>query len=192
MIRLKNRDYSQNGFYFITICTQYRGWVFGTVLDGKCRLNKTGKIALKCWQQIPRHFPAVIIDEYIVMPDHIHGIIQIPGPTGNVGDADLRPDYHPRMIRPDNPRMIHPGIQNNRNRNIPKLEKKNTDRTKLVIPKIIQAYKSSVSRINNQAGMQQFRWQRSYHDHIIRNWNELMRVRKYIRNNPVNFSNRNK
>ncbi|HRS90694.1 MAG TPA: hypothetical protein P5028_01435 [Candidatus Marinimicrobia bacterium] len=74
-IRLQGYDYSQQGAYFITVCTQNRECLFGEILNGEMRLNEFGKMARQCWFEIPNHFPHVQLDEYIIMPNHIHGII---------------------------------------------------------------------------------------------------------------------
>lgn len=76
-IRLKAYDYSQEGLYFLTLCCQDRICRFGKVVNGKMILNERGKIAEVCWLQIPEHFPNVILHEYVIMPNHIHGIIEI-------------------------------------------------------------------------------------------------------------------
>lgn len=82
-IRLKNYDYSSNGYYFITICTKNRVHYFGKIIDQKMELSEIGKIAHKCWLEIPNHFPFVVLDESIIMPDHIHGIVVITPLTHN-------------------------------------------------------------------------------------------------------------
>lgn len=76
-IRLKGFDYSQPGIYFTTIVTQNREMLFGDVVNGKMVLNNAGKIAQKCWFDIPNHYPNVNLDVFIVMPNHVHGIIII-------------------------------------------------------------------------------------------------------------------
>lgn len=75
--RLVNWDYGWNGYYFITICTKDRGDILGKIIEGKVMLNDFGKFAKRFWQTIPEHFSFVILDEFIVMPDHVHGIIII-------------------------------------------------------------------------------------------------------------------
>ncbi len=75
--RMQKYDYGQNGAYFVTICTKEKHCYFGDVRDGKVQLNDMGAIAEKCWCDIPHHFPFVEIDVYVIMPNHIHGIIII-------------------------------------------------------------------------------------------------------------------
>ncbi|PKL72573.1 hypothetical protein CVV26_00995 [Candidatus Kuenenbacteria bacterium HGW-Kuenenbacteria-1] len=81
-IRLKEYDYSQNGVYFITICTQNHECLFGKIENEKMILNEYGKIVKKDWLEIPNHFPNIILDKFIVMPNHIHGIIIIDASVG--------------------------------------------------------------------------------------------------------------
>lgn len=77
LARLQNYDYSQNGMYFVTICAKDRERFFGEIENGKMILSDTGKITQQFWQEIPKHFSFVNLDEYIVMPNHIHGILEI-------------------------------------------------------------------------------------------------------------------
>jgi len=74
-IRLKHYDYSEPGDYFVTICTKNRKCLLGNIVDGKMVLNKLGLIVKRCWHDLPNHYPNVILDEFIIMPNHIHGII---------------------------------------------------------------------------------------------------------------------
>ena len=76
-IHLKNYDYSSAGAYFVTICTKNRECLFGEVSNGKMELNEYGQIATDCWQEIPKHFSGVDIDEFVVMPNHVYGIFVI-------------------------------------------------------------------------------------------------------------------
>ncbi|MES2798646.1 MAG: transposase [Bacteroidota bacterium] len=76
-IRLKNFDYSKDCYYFITICCKDRLPLFGKVINEEMILNEAGKFAEKCWMNIPKHFQNAIIHEFVIMPDHIHGIIEL-------------------------------------------------------------------------------------------------------------------
>ena len=81
-IRLYEADYSVPGFYFITICAQNRECLFGAVVDGEVRLTELGEVAKQCWEGISSHFLDAVIDEYVIMPNHIHGVIEIVDRVG--------------------------------------------------------------------------------------------------------------
>jgi REP element-mobilizing transposase RayT len=76
-IRLKEYDYSEPGEYFVTMCTHNHECICGEIVNGEMRLNNAGKIVEECWKGISQHFNQVKLDEYIIMPNHIHGIIAI-------------------------------------------------------------------------------------------------------------------
>jgi REP element-mobilizing transposase RayT len=76
-IRLSGYDYSQNGLYFVTICTHNREYLFGDIRDGEMHLNDAGKMIQRVWDEIPIYYPSIGIEQFIVMPNHIHGIIAI-------------------------------------------------------------------------------------------------------------------
>ncbi len=80
-IRLPKYDYSQSGAYFVTICTQNRKCFFGQILNNEMQLNDDGMFVSKCWHEIPRHFPHATLDEFVIMPNHIHGIIILENKT---------------------------------------------------------------------------------------------------------------
>ena len=85
-MRLREYDYCKSGWYFVTLCTHNRECLFGTISEGEVLLNDIGRIVSNCWMELANHFPYIRIDEYIVMPNHLHGIIII-----DRGDANL---YH--------------------------------------------------------------------------------------------------
>jgi REP element-mobilizing transposase RayT len=93
-IRLQGYDYSRAGAYFITICTQNRECLFGEIVDGKMVLNHAGDMIQTVWDEIPDHYTGIEIDEFVVMPNHIHGIIGIVAPTGNTGSLSLGDMVH--------------------------------------------------------------------------------------------------
>ncbi|MCU0436793.1 MAG: hypothetical protein MUC49_02700 [Raineya sp.] len=76
-VRLKNYDYSQEGIYFITICTHNKECLLGEIENSNMYLNKFGEVVKNCWLEIPKHYPNTILDEFVIMPNHIHGIIEI-------------------------------------------------------------------------------------------------------------------
>ena len=95
--RKKHYNYSSAGYYFVTICTKDRLSFFGKIEDGKMFLNECGEIVRKCWLEIPGHFPNVKIDEFVVMPNHFHGIIIINDPVGNRHACSLQDIYENRQ-----------------------------------------------------------------------------------------------
>jgi len=84
-IRLKGCDYTQPGAYFITICTHGRECLFGEIIDGEMHLNEAGQIVVQTWQDLPNHVPNVQLDAFVVMPNHVHGIIIITDHAGGIG-----------------------------------------------------------------------------------------------------------
>jgi REP-associated tyrosine transposase len=142
---------------------------FGNISNGVMHLSKMGLIADEFWNAITIHFKNIKLDEYIIMPDHIHGIIIVnDGDMGNNGveNADLRSLHF----------YDHPS---------PTASVDNYDRTKMVVSKIVHGFKSSVTReIRRQIINSNFGWQKSFYDHIIRNKYELSRIRDYIIENP--------
>lgn len=76
-LRLRHYDYRQNGLYFITLCCKNRECLFGEIYSNKVVLNRLGKIAVQFWQEIPKYYPQVKLHQFVIMPNHIHGIIEI-------------------------------------------------------------------------------------------------------------------
>lgn len=161
-VRLEDYDYLKGGYYFVTICTKDRKQWFGVIDSETMRLSKFGEIARDLWVEIPTHFKEIGIDEFSVMPNHIHGILIIE--EGMVGNAYMR--SHQRNA------FMH-SLQ---------------DKTKMLLPKIIQQYKSSVTRkINSMQKDSRFDWQKSFYDHVIRSERSLESIREYIQNNPLKW-----
>jgi len=157
-IRLKNYDYSSPGTYFITICTYNRQCLFGEIVNGEIRLNEYGEIANKYWYEIPKHYTNTQLDEYVIMPNHIHGIIFI---VGAIHELPLQQNEFPQLIQ----------------------------RRKMLLPKIIGRFKMNAAKQINQIRQNHGIpvWQRNYYEHIIRNDNELNKIREYIINNPLTW-----
>jgi hypothetical protein len=191
--RYQGYDYSQNGFYFITICTKNRKMFFGNVKNEKIKLSDIGLIANKFWLEIPNHFPFVILDEYVIMPDHIHGIIKINNNPANVGTG-----HCPVLANnPANAITGHcPAGKISRTGQCPVptggysvVEKAKFGSVKSgSLSTIIGSYKSVVTKnVNKKISSCNFAWQSRFHDRIIRNDEELNRARQYIINNPLKW-----
>lgn len=167
--RLKNWDYSTPGFYFITICTLNGNNFFGKIIDNKIIFSKMGIITNQCLVDIPKHFVNVCLTTFIVMPNHVHILLRVETPDL----ASLHDDQKIMLIT-----LSH--------RNHPDYYSRLNQKSKQIIPKIIQQFKSSVTRQINPKTMF-FGWQSRFHDHIIQNEKELLIVRNYIINNPINW-----
>lgn len=89
-LRLQGYDYSNPGLYFITVCVYGRECLFGKIIEENMRLSELGEVAKQCWDEIPRHFHNIGLDEYQIMPNHLHGILSINVGTQHVGDVNRR------------------------------------------------------------------------------------------------------
>lgn len=201
-IRLKGYDYSQAGAYFITVCAQDRACLFGEMAGNQMRLNEAGRMILNEWNSLPVRFPTVELDEFGIMPNHVHGIIAIAtadpktsaGVNDNVGaglvPAPVVPTFRIDVATP--PRAT--------TRVAPTDGGVGPIEQATVVPPptlgdIVGAFKSLTTDLYihgvRQSGWPPFRgrlWHRNYHEHIIRNERSLNRVRQYILDNPANWA----
>ncbi len=161
-IRLMGYNYCSRGVYFVTICTQGKENVFGCIENKKIVLNNFGIVARNEWLRTAQIRTNVDLDTFIIMPNHVHGILVIAnkegykrknlrnvGATGSVAHTTLSPAS---------------------------------------LGSIIGQYKSVVSKKIRKMGMNDFHWQRNYYDRVIRNDAELYSIRKYILNNPMTIN----
>ncbi len=173
--RLQNWNYGWNASYFVTICTQGRECYFGRVLNGKMELSGTGIIANVLWCEITNHSKNIELGEFVVMPNHVHGILILNGND----DANVE-TTHALSLLQSHP-SHHPGKTNktigqNRFQN----QGKNT------LSSIVGAYKSAVTKHAHRLGMD-FAWQSRFYDHIIRNEQSYQTISEYIINNPAKW-----
>ncbi|MFA6897433.1 MAG: transposase [Patescibacteria group bacterium] len=206
--RLREFDYSTDGYYFVTICSKNHRHYFGEIVDGKMQLSEAGKLAGKYWAEIPDHFTFAKPDEFVVMPNHIHGIIIID--YSNCRDADLS-----RLRMPDKKILSKESeAMNRRLYGMPdktvSIEKSDAinrvsteckancitggatgERNLMMsdsLAKIIRWYKGRCSfEINKIFKGRDFAWQPRFYDHVIRRDESLLRIREYICNNPANW-----
>lgn len=177
-IRLKGYDYSRAGAYFVSVCTHDRICLLGDVISGVVQLSPIGTAALECWMKIPQHFADVELDEFIIMPNHVHGIIFIQNDDVHTNVQNVGVQY----IEP----LQRISLQNESRRDEPKQHQYQHVISRS-IGSIIRSYKSAVTRWCKQHRYEHFRWQRNYYERIIRNERELYEVRKYIINNPMKW-----
>jgi putative transposase len=157
-IRLKDYDYAQNGAYFVTLCSWQRESLYGDIVDGKMRLNAVGQVVESLWRGLPDHFSGINLDEFVIMPNHFHGIIEIVGAryitpvletAPIVGRDESRPTIG-EIVRGFKARCTH-----------------------------------IVKKIRNNPGCPL--WQRNYYERVIRHEAELATAREYIVNNPLKW-----
>jgi REP element-mobilizing transposase RayT len=155
-IRLKNYDYSQAGMYFLTLVTYKRKRFFGEIKGKKMILSEAGKVAQECWLAIPEHFPNAVLHEFVIMPDHVHGIIELK--------KDQRADESLQ------------GSENRRNefgKIIPRS-----------IGSIVKGFKIGVTKWFRSNTKEYKVWHRDYYERIVRDEEAYRRISAYIRRNP--------
>ena len=163
-IRFRGYDYSHSGAYFVTVCAARRGPLFGGISDGRVVENANAKIVRDCWLDLPNHYPRVSLDVFVMMPDHMHGLIVLLDPyeAGLTSGAD----WAGSKPAPTDGGGAQHGL-----------------------PEIVRALKTySARRINEARGTPGTPvWQRGYYERIIRDERELDLTRKYIISNPRNW-----
>jgi len=165
-IRLQGFDYSRAGAYFVTIVAHGRECLFGEIVDGEMKMNRFGEILNHAWFDLPRHYRHVSLGAFVIMPNHVHGIIvlneddSVTGRGGSVAGRTALPANSETC--PYVPLKRHP------------------------LSEIVRAFKSfSAKRINVLRRTQGIPvWQRNYYEHIIRNDREMERIWHYIESNP--------
>jgi REP element-mobilizing transposase RayT len=165
-IRLKGFEYSQAGAYYVTIVAWRRECLFGEVVNGEMVLSKFGLVAKQQWEKLPKRFPNIELGAFMIMPNHMHGIIVITNGRGTAERFIAKITQTPRRA-PTEEQFQKP--------------------VKGSIPTMIRSYKSSVSyRINLMRGSDGVPvWQRNYYEHIIRNDKDLQNKTDYIQANPL-------
>ena len=172
--RLPHYDYSQPGAYYVTLVTYERACLFGEIREGEVWLSAIGQIADRAWREIPEHFAGVTEDDYVIMPNHVHGIIWIEGPDLEVtGEMELEREVGARHASPlrgnggSNPRGVKPHS----------------------LGAIVGSFKSAVTKqIHKIRGYEHLRvWQRNYYEHVIRDEKAYEEIVCYITANPSNW-----
>jgi REP element-mobilizing transposase RayT len=188
-IRLKGYDYGSAGLYFITLCTHNRAMLFGHIENGQMVLNAAGQIANQCWFEIPNHYPNIVLHEFVVMPNHIHGIIQI------VGAKYFSPNNEPEQIldhyigandfSPNEIGINDVSPNNTGAKDVSPLRRGPSG----TIGAVVRGYKIGVTKWMRQHTDIQTIWQRNYWEHIIRDENSFQTISCYIKNNPAKWEN---
>lgn len=173
--RLEGWDYSNAGAYFITICTHNRIHHFGKCQNGQMQLSTIGLIVQGCWFEIPRFNPQVQLGSFIVMPNHVHGILILD----EMGGSDTTMNSDTNAVETLQCNVSTMG------------EHKSSKFYQKISPEpgsistIIRSFKSACTKhINKTFPNSGFKWQARFHDHIIRNEQSYHRISNYINNNP--------
>lgn len=173
--RLYDYDYSSDGLYFITICTKNRIHFLGEIDNNKLVSNAISEIASNIWFEIPQHFPFVDLDSFIIMPNHIHGIVQINQSKVEQSLVEARLIAPLPMFEKSSSINFKGGFAGINN---PMLHQN--------LSRIIRWYKGrctfEIRKINPE-----FEWQSRFYDHIIKNNESLENIRHYIKDNPSSW-----
>ena len=204
-LRLKHYDYSRAGYYFVTICTQGREHFFGEIVEGKMILNVAGEMINQLWYEIEDDFPNVYLHEFVIMPNHIHGIIEIVDTVGADSISALQTHVslptsdsisaHER--KNDIESMNNHEPINNTHKQMNGINHQRADMESApTLSKIIQSFKRHTTiryiKMVKNGTCPPFNkriWQRNYHEHIVRNDADYERVATYTINNPLTWEN---
>lgn len=202
--RLQNWDYGWEAIYFVTICTKDRIHYFGEIDNGEMKLSPIGAIADVLWYELRNHFDNIELDAFVVMPNHIHGIIAInnDGGDGNNGgngdngetshtngtthDAAMHTDGTTHTVETTHALSLQLSPQSSSSSSTTIGQKRFQHQGSKTLSSIVGAYKSAVSRHAHRLGYD-FAWQSRFYDNIVRNNDALNRIEKYIHNNPNNW-----
>ena len=163
-IRLQHWDYSSCGVYYVTICTKGRECFFGKIINGKMILSEIGEMVVQFWMEIPKHYPHVKLDEFVIMPDHLHGVLiiqtiarNVETPHWGVSTGHIPNPHHNPRWKPNS------------------------------LGSIICQFKSISTKRIRAMDFLNFAWQSRFYESIVRNEKHLYVIRKYIINNPLKF-----
>ena len=187
-IRLKGKDYTQSGWYFITICTHNRECLFGEIKNKNMILNTIGHMVREEWMKTADIRPMIKLDAFVIMPNHIHGIIVLSHHgRGTACRALMDAARYPAVINDESRHAVDKGTARRAPTNVTQTIEKFGKPVSNSIPTIVRAYKSAATkRINEKRGTPGFPvWQRNYYEHIIRDENDYNRIFEYIQNNPA-------
>ncbi|HEX5483196.1 MAG TPA: transposase [Terriglobia bacterium] len=163
-IRLRGYDYSLPGTYYVTICIENKQPILGKITEDEMMLYEAGQIAKRAWEMLPQRLSSVALDAFVVMRNHVHGIIRIERRTPVVG-APLGIS-EPNPIRAQQAAPLQ------------------------TLGDIVRVFKStsaiSINRLLGRSGRRV--WQRNYYEHIVRSWEELEKIRGYIAENPLRWA----
>jgi len=215
--RLQNWDYGWNGIYFITICTNDHEHCFGKITNKAMELSEIGLLAHQFWCKIPTHFPFISLDAFVIMPNHLHGILIIDKDNDGRYEPETESDLDLDSVEkrhclfsttlsglfstppPPTPQLSIKTPIKSPDNSKPNIISSNLpaditighnrfqNQGSNTISSIIGSYKSTVSKYEHPIS-KGFSWQTGFYDHIVHSDRELDRIRQYIDNNPGNWA----
>jgi putative transposase len=169
-IRLQSYDYSLSGAYFVTICSHGKRCLLGSVAGKSVELSSAGEIVRTVWNSLPDRFPRLVLDEFVIMPNHVHALLGFVG-AGLAPPAVSTATYAGDEANPG-PKTAFPATKNH------------------TLADVIGAFKSistiQVNRVLKRKGIPL--WQRNYYEHIVRKGEDLRKIQQYILENPINWA----
>jgi REP element-mobilizing transposase RayT len=164
---LKGYDYAQAGEYYVTLCIKDRESLLGEIIRNEMHLSRIGEVVKECWEEIPEHFSHARLDEFAIMPNHMHGIIILVG-TRHAVSQPYAVSQREKISPPSFGQFGKPICGS--------------------LSTIIRSFKSAASNRIHSEGYSAFAWQRNYYEHIIRDGHDLDRIQRYIANNVSKWS----
>jgi putative transposase len=178
LLRLQTHNYSQPASYFITICTHKNKYLLGSIQNETIRLTPIGEIIRQTWLTLPDRFPRLVLDTFVIMPNHLHTLLTLTPPPS------AKPSSPPHAVPPSLVRAAlgPPGVSTSKLS--PAAHSDNYS-----VSDIIRAFKSiSAQKVNRLCHPDRFPlWHRSFHDHIIRDADDVQNIQRYILENPARW-----
>ncbi len=175
-MRLKGYDYATGGAYFVTICTHHREDLLGSVVSGVVRPSECGLVVQRAWNDLPGHYPHVALDDFVLMPNHVHGVLFL-------GDEEVVNDIVVAGLRPATTTAGNASRPSYGDAASTRAARRHS------LSEIVRAFKTfSARRINALRGTPASPvWQRGFYDHVVRDEPDLRRIRQYVLDNPLTW-----
>ncbi|MDX1919671.1 MAG: transposase [Candidatus Caenarcaniphilales bacterium] len=189
-IRLPNYDYSSPGAYFVTVCSFVRESIFGEVQNDEMFANEKGQIVEEVWKGLPKHYHNIELDEFVVMPNHFHGILKIiynPGDGHIPSYVGAHHDEPAQSTYSQNPSSLNTRLLQERVQHAEPLHKEHFKKN--LLSNVIRSFKAASTKAIREVNFSSEKiWQRNYYERIIRSDDELKQIQEYIKFNPLNWA----
>ena len=185
-IRFKEYDYSKRGAYFVTMCTHRHVAMFGEIANGVLHCNERGAIVQELWDTLPTRFPGIELDAFIVMPNHVHGILirtQEIEPSIETHTQSAQSAQSAQLTQSD----IHKPAHTSSHTGHTLRDYRTNPHRMQTLNEIVRTFKGITSYTLHKQGTSEFAWQREFYELVIRNQQQLDHFRSYIMNNPTTW-----